>query len=102
MGMGTCARIARRAIGCAAVVAWASGGAAQSAPPHPSTPAPAAVVKPAVTAPADFVIGPDDELSVIFWRDKELTADVVVRPDGKISLPLINDVQEAGRTPERL
>src|SRR5437868_6571755 len=38
-----------------------------------------------------YVIGPDDELSIVFWRDKDLSADVVVRPDGKISLPLIND-----------
>jgi polysaccharide export outer membrane protein len=41
-------------------------------------------------------------LSVIFWRDKELTADVTVRPDGKISLPLLNDVQATGLTPAQL
>ena len=48
------------------------------------------------------MIGPDDQLSVVFWRDKDLSADVVVRPDGKISLPLLNDVQAGGLTPEQL
>jgi polysaccharide export outer membrane protein len=55
-----------------------------------------------VTAPSDYVIGPDDVLAVVFWREKELSSDVVVRPDGKISLPLLNDVQAAGLTPEQL
>ena len=53
-------------------------------------------------APADYVIGPDDQLSVVFWRDKDMSADVAVRPDGKISLPLLNDVQAAGLTPPQL
>jgi len=52
--------------------------------------------------PPGYVIGPEDVLTVVFWRDKEMSADVVVRPDGKISLPLVNDVQAAGLTPEQL
>jgi len=63
-----------------------------------TTAAPAPVVVP----PPDYVIGPDDVLSIGFWRDKELSADVFVRPDGKISLPLLNDIQAAGLTPEQL
>jgi polysaccharide biosynthesis/export protein len=55
-----------------------------------------------VATPADYVIGPDDQLSILFWRDKDMSADVIVRPDGKISLPLLNDVQAAGYTPEQL
>ena len=55
-----------------------------------------------MTLPAGYVIGPDDLLSVVFWRDKDMSADVVVRPDGKISLPLLNDVQAAGLTPDQL
>ncbi len=51
---------------------------------------------------ANYVIGPDDVLSLLFWRDKDMTADVVVRPDGKISLPLINDIQAGGLTPSEL
>ena len=47
------------------------------------------------------MIGPDDLLRLNVWREKALAADVSVRPDGKISLPLINDVQAAGLTPEQ-
>jgi polysaccharide biosynthesis/export protein len=56
----------------------------------------------AVDVPPDYVIGPDDVLSIVFWRDKELTSDVVVRPDGMISVPLLNDLRAAGYTPEQL
>lgn len=57
----------------------------------------------AVAIAPDYVIGADDILSIMFWRDKDLSApDVIVRPDGKITLPLLNDVQAAGRTPEEL
>jgi polysaccharide export outer membrane protein len=52
--------------------------------------------------PPGYVIGAEDVLSIIFWRDKELSAEVVVRPDGKVSLPLLNDVHAAGYTPEQL
>ncbi len=56
----------------------------------------------AVTPLPDYVIGPDDLLSVVFWRDKDMSSDVAVRPDGKITLPLLNDVQAAGLTPTQL
>ena len=39
---------------------------------------------------------------MLFWRDKDLSAEVVVRPDGKISLPLLNEVEAGGLTPEQL
>jgi polysaccharide export outer membrane protein len=55
-----------------------------------------------VTPPADYVIGPDDALTVIVWREKEMSGDVLVRPDGKITLPLVNEVQAAGMTPDEL
>jgi len=55
----------------------------------------------AIPAP-NYVIGPDDVLSVVFWRDKDMSCDVVVRPDGKISLPLVNDIQAGGLTPSEL
>ena len=54
------------------------------------------------TLPKDYVIGVEDVLSVVFWRDKELSAEVLVRPDGKISLPMLNDLPAAGMTPEQL
>ncbi len=56
----------------------------------------------AAAVPAGYVIGPEDVLSIVFWGEKELSTEVVVRPDGKISLPLIKDVQAAGYTPEQL
>ena len=56
----------------------------------------------AAVVPADYVIGPEDVLSIVFWREKDLSADVVVRPDGKISLPLLKDLQAAGLSPDQL
>jgi polysaccharide export outer membrane protein len=64
----------------------------------PAAPAPT----PGIATPADYVIGPDDALDVVVWRDKDMSASVVVRPDGKISLPLVNDIQAAGLTPDQL
>jgi polysaccharide biosynthesis/export protein len=54
-----------------------------------------------VTAP-DYVIGAFDHLSIVFWGENELSANAIVRPDGKISLPLLNDVQASGLTPDQL
>jgi polysaccharide export outer membrane protein len=53
-------------------------------------------------APAGYVIGPDDVLKILFWRDEAMSGDVIVRPDGKISTPLLNDIQAAGLTPDEL
>jgi polysaccharide export outer membrane protein len=52
--------------------------------------------------PPDYVIGADDVLSIVFWREKDLSMDAVVRPDGRISLPLMNDIAAAGLTPDQL
>lgn len=49
-----------------------------------------------------FIIGPEDVLGIRVWREPELSGQFVVRPDGKISLPLVNEVQAAGLTPEQL
>jgi len=62
----------------------------------------APVVPAGVPTPPDYVIGPDDMLTIIFWREKDMSGDVQVRPDGKISLPLINEVRASGLTPEQL
>jgi polysaccharide export outer membrane protein len=77
---------------------------AQTAASPVSAAAAASAAPPAtgLATPADYVIGPEDQLSIVFWRDKDLSSDVVVRPDGKISLPLLNDVQAGGLTPEQL
>jgi polysaccharide biosynthesis/export protein len=60
------------------------------------------VVPGAVTPPSDYLIGPDDVLSIVYWKDKDMTSDVVVRPDGMISLPLLNEVAASGLTPAQL
>src|SRR5580765_7851365 len=56
---------------------WTTQAPNSAAAPGPDAPA-------AVVPPRDYVIGTDDVLSIIFWRDKDMTTDVVVRPDGKI------------------
>ena len=56
------------------------------------------------SAPADpnYVIGAQDVLDISVWKEEQLTKTVPVRPDGKISMPLLNDVQAAGLTPTQL
>jgi polysaccharide biosynthesis/export protein len=78
-------------------------GPAAPAPATAATPRTEAPVVPAgVATPADYVIGPDDLLGIVFWREQDLSSEVTVRPDGKISLPLLNDIQATGLTPEQL
>jgi polysaccharide biosynthesis/export protein len=50
----------------------------------------------------DYVIGPLDELTIFVWRNPELGADVQVRPDGRITTPLITDMPAVGKTPKML
>ena len=50
----------------------------------------------------EFLLGPEDVLEVTVWRNADLSKQVTVRPDGKISMPLIGDVQASGRTSEQL
>jgi polysaccharide export outer membrane protein len=52
--------------------------------------------------PDDYLIGPDDVLGVVFWREPDMSGDVTVRPDGKITLPLIGEVKAVGLKPEAL
>lgn len=75
------------------VAAGPQAATASSANPN------AAVIPP---APPGYVIGPEDVLSIYFWREKDLSGDVIVRPDGRISLPLMNEFAAAGLTPDQL
>jgi polysaccharide export outer membrane protein len=96
------------------VVTFAQTPAAPSAPaPKPADPAvqpppgaPSGAASPSVVAgvevPEHYIIGPGDVLGIVFWREKELSGDVAVLPDGRITLPLINEVAAAGLTPEQL
>jgi polysaccharide export outer membrane protein len=68
----------------------------QTAPAKPDASTTAAV------DPKTYVIGAEDILFIRVWREQDFTSTYPVRPDGKITLPLIGDVQAAGLTPERL
>jgi len=99
--------IARCAAGalCAAVSLpfQARPASAQMLRPVASPAAPPTVDAPVPRPKAQgYLIGPDDVLEVFYWHDKDLSAEVVVRPDGYISLPLIRDVQALGLTPDAL
>ena len=66
-------------------------GSAQPQPqPRASEPAAAAEL------PSDYVIGPEDVLGIVFWREADISGDVTVRPDGRITLPVIGEMQAAG------
>ena len=94
-------RFLSNALLCAALIAAVSATTlAQAQKPQGSSNQSSAVT--AATLPSDYVIGVEDVLSVVFWREKDMSADVIVRPDGKISLPMLNDITAAGLTPEAL
>ena len=72
-------------------VAYAAAPAATPATPPPPRP---------VTD--DYIIGPGDALQIFVWRNPELTVSVTVRPDGKISTPLVENMVAVGKTPSQL
>ncbi len=69
------------------------GGCATSKPP-PTTVAP--------NIPATYLIGPGDELEIFVWNNPDLSVTIPVRPDGRISTPLVEDMQAVGKTPTQL
>lgn len=83
---------------CAALLALLAG-CAGSQRVRPSV---AQIEGEASQAVGEYVIGPNDLLSITVWREEQLSTDVEVRPDGKISVPLLDDVQAAGLTPVAL
>src|SRR5262245_34776692 len=87
-----------------AIAANGTGSAAQQPPSNVvvAPPAGRASIAPKPVARADYIIGPEDVLTVVFWHDKDMSGDVVVRPDGKISVPLLRDIEAAGSTPDQL
>jgi len=52
--------------------------------------------------PATYIVGAEDSLQISVWREPELTVNVIVRPDGMISMPLLNDVKAVGLRPLEL
>jgi polysaccharide export outer membrane protein len=76
-----------------AVLSTAGCGGAPELPPAP----------PASSLPsAEYRIGPGDSLNIFVWRNPELTVTVPVRPDGRVSIPLVEDVVAIGKTPTTL
>jgi len=73
---------------------------AQEAPARKPDASPKATV--ATPLDADYKIGPQDVLRIDVWKEPDISRNIPVRPDGKISLPLLNDVQAAGLTPMQL
>ena len=86
--------------GLAALILISSIALAQDAPA--AAPASDKTIAASSQAGPEYVIGPEDVLHVAVWKEADLTATLPVRPDGKISLPLLNDVQAAGLTPQQL
>ena len=89
-----------------AVFAQQRGGkpvlsAAPSTAPTPPAPVPPPTPGPLTVSP-NYVIGADDSLKIDVWHETQLSGTVPVRPDGKITLPLLNDIQAAGFTPMQL
>jgi polysaccharide biosynthesis/export protein len=70
--------------------------------PAPVAPADAAPAASAPTVDNNYLIGPGDMLQVFIWRNPELTSTVPVRPDGKITTPLVEDMVAVGKTPTQL
>jgi polysaccharide export outer membrane protein len=89
-------------------VTWAAQERGAPPPAPVKTEAPKATpgqTADAATAGVDprvYVVGPEDVLFVRVWREMDFTGSYIVRPDGKITIPLVGDVQAAGLTPERL
>jgi polysaccharide biosynthesis/export protein len=84
------------------VVTSAAVAQANAKPSDEKAPADKVQSEPTSVAGPDYKIGPDDMLHVSVWKEPDLTETLPVRPDGKISLPLLNDVQAAGQTPSQL
>jgi polysaccharide biosynthesis/export protein len=83
---------------CAVTIGWAQNNEqvpATSATGEVMAPAPSAVTN-------DYMIGPGDTIQVFVWRNPELTTTVPVRPDGKVSTPLVEDMVAVGKTPSQL
>jgi len=73
-------------------------GALEPPAPLPAAPPSAATPSPPTVPSSDYVIGPGDILQVFVWRNPELSVTVPVRPDGKISTPLVEDMVAVGKT----
>ena len=79
-----------------------TGADAQIKAPVVGTASDYAQEKSSLTVTTDYIIGPEDVLDITVWKNTDLSKTVQVRPDGRISLPLIGDVAAVGRTSAQL
>jgi polysaccharide export outer membrane protein len=86
-------------LGFATLSMWAQDDTSDSSA-TPEKGAPETKLAPEV--PSDYVIGADDTLHITVWKEPDMSVTLPVRPDGKISIPLLDDVQAAGMTPMQL
>jgi polysaccharide export outer membrane protein len=97
-------RVAKLA--CLALLGFVTVGVwAQQEPDAGADKAPKAPPEVQVSGPgalADYIIGADDTLHITVWKEPDMSVTLPVRPDGKISIPLLDDVQAAGMTPMQL
>ncbi|MDA8249570.1 MAG: polysaccharide export protein [Rhodospirillales bacterium] len=84
--------LARRTWSCLAALLFLAGCSAQSAAPPAAAPEVA----------GQYLIGPGDQIGVFVYDNPQLSSDVPVRPDGRISTPLVADIVAAGKTPSQL
>jgi len=85
---------------CLLFTPFLKGQETPKTPPTTANKSPDSPQKP--VAEPDYKIGPQDVLRIDVWKEPDFTRTVPVRPDGKVSLPLLNDVQAAGLTPTEL
>src|SRR3981081_2402112 len=95
-------KVTKLAVQLLLTAALASGMLAQANAPANNDKPEAMQPGGAAASSAGYVIGADDMLHVSVWKEPDLTTSLPVRPDGKISLPLLNDVPAAGLTPMQL
>ena len=79
-----------------------AAGAQQASTKSVATKSAPAVSPSSVPLASEYIIGPDDLLQVSVWKNETMSRTLPVRPDGKISLPLLDDIQAAGLTPLQL
>jgi polysaccharide export outer membrane protein len=92
----------RLLLAVAVCCSFGHAASAQEAPQAANTSMPSVVEPALVEQSKDYRIGPEDVLDISVWKSPELSRMVPVRPDGKVSLPLVNDIQAAGLTPNDL
>ena len=84
------------------LLAWGQQGGNKKPSAETQALAKGTAPNPSATADPNYMIGPQDVVDISVWKEPDLSRTVPVRPDGKISLPLLNDIQAAGLTPGQL